>query len=44
MRHAFNGRQQTYLSILAQLNGDRVAIINKLKQRLQGVITVSTLA
>ncbi|MNP45255.1 hypothetical protein D3C76_1391640 [compost metagenome] len=42
--HAFNWRQQTDFSVLTQFNGNRVAIVNKLKQRLQGVIPVSTLA
>ena len=44
MRYAFHRRQQTDLPVLTQLNRERVAIIDKLKQRLQGVIPVSTLA
>ena len=44
MRHAVDRRQQANLAILTRLDGNRVAIVNKLKQRLQSVIAVSTLA
>ncbi len=44
MCHAVDRRQEANLSVLAQFNGDRVAIVNELKQRLQGVIPVSALA
>ena len=43
MRHAFDRCQETNLPVLTRLNGDRVAIVNKLKQRLQGMVAVSTL-
>ncbi|MNT01796.1 hypothetical protein D3C72_1362780 [compost metagenome] len=43
MSDAVNGRQQVNLAVVAQFDGDRVAIIDKLKQRLQHVVAVSAL-
>ena len=44
MRHAVDRRQEANLPVLAQFDRNCVAIVNKLKQRLQGVIAVSALA
>ncbi len=44
MRHAVDRRQQVNLPVLTRFDGDRVAVIDKLKQRLQGVIAVSALS
>ena len=43
MRHAVDRRQQANLPVLTWFDGDGVAVIDKLKQRLQGVIAVSAL-
>ncbi|MNS84448.1 hypothetical protein D3C86_1780770 [compost metagenome] len=43
MRHTFDRRQQLNLSVITWGDRNRVAIIDKLKQRLQQVITVSAL-
>ncbi|MNL42313.1 hypothetical protein D3C87_1647640 [compost metagenome] len=44
IRHARHRGQQVNTVILSHIDGQRVAIIQKLKQRLQQVIAVFTLA
>ena len=44
VRHAGHRRQQTQLAVTTRFDGQRIAVIEKLKQRLQGMVTIGPLA
>ena len=44
VRHAGHRRQQAQLAVSTRFDGQRIAVIEKLKQRLQGMVTIGPLA